>query len=110
MSHTPPPYEIGKNGSIVTQAPDAQVDMTRDGIDVEDTLEFYGGHVICETITSRNAEFIVRACNAHDELVAAAEAAMDALNELIGVDYDLSGEQALLKAALGKAKGYDNDR
>jgi hypothetical protein len=37
--------------------------------------------------------------------LAACETALDALSELIGADYDLTGEQAQLKAAILKAKG-----
>lgn len=55
-------------------------------------------------IQCANARLIAAA----PDLLAACEAALDALNELIGADYDLSGEQALCKAAIAKAKKGTN--
>ena len=71
--HTPAPLKIGKHGSIVTDAPDRQV-MIADS----ETVEWYGGHVVCETITNENAAHMVYSWNnieaaerERDELAAA---------------------------------------
>ena len=69
--HTPVPWRWGKGGAVVTNSPDEQVRF--EGEWAADDLEFYGGHVICETVTKNNGAFIVRACNAHDDMLAALE-------------------------------------
>ena len=52
-----------------------------------------------------DAEFIVRACNAHDELLAAGKAFVeDYLGYINSDDYDLPDPRALL-AAIAKAEG-----
>ncbi len=52
---------------------------------------------------SANAAFIVRACNTHDELVAALEDAYQALSEEMG--FYQSTTAIKIRAALRKAKG-----
>ncbi len=53
MKHTPGPWKIGNNGSVVCNNPDKQVEMPD-----QDGVRFYGGHVICETVTAANARLI----------------------------------------------------
>ncbi len=65
MSHTPVPWMIG-NGAVVTLIPDPQVEIT--GEHAANTIQYYGGHVICETVTDENARFIVEACNNYEGL------------------------------------------
>lgn len=43
------------------------------------------------------------------DLLAACEQARDALNELIGADYDRGGDIAILDAAIAKAKGATDE-
>jgi UDP-N-acetylmuramyl pentapeptide synthase len=53
-----------------------------------------------------DAEFCVRACNAHDDLVKALEYMLDTCGHLevdYPGDYDFSNERAVLAAALAKA-------
>ncbi|WP_288379803.1 hypothetical protein [uncultured Massilia sp.] len=67
MQHTKTPWRIGKPsqmGSVVADEPVPEIKGS-------DAVEYYGGHLIAESIAPRNAEFIVRACNAHDQLVEA---------------------------------------
>ena len=61
--------------------------------------------VVARVDDERTARFIVRACNAHDELVAACEWLMKAFQIHAPLhDFDLPG-YAAAKAALAKAKG-----
>ena len=57
--HTPGPWKIGKHGSVITTTPDKQVEIT--GKHAKETIEWYGGHVICETATKANAALIAAA-------------------------------------------------
>jgi len=69
MEHTPLPWQAGKQGSIVTQQPDPQnVEITGDA--AAETIEWYGGHVICETVTDVNRRYIIEACNHYETLQA----------------------------------------
>lgn len=88
--HTPVPWHVGGDGRIV----------------YEET-----GYAICNAVVyhgkwdgQENAAFIVRAANAHDDLVAALEAWVDAF----GWDEGPNSMKALRdssRAALAKAKG-----
>jgi hypothetical protein len=67
-----------------------------------------GGHIASVPMTYdgrdqalANARLLAAAPDLYDACIAA----LDALSELIGADYDVSGEQAKLRAALDKAKG-----
>ena len=67
MQHTKTPWRVGapsQMGSVVADEPVPEIGGS-------DAVEHYGGHLIAESIAPRNAEFIVRACNAHDQMVAA---------------------------------------
>ena len=67
-------------------------------------------HDSSNAVNEANAEFIVRACNAHDELVAAAREAMDVLCSLDRSPVDDSTidrlDAAIVKA---DARGVDNE-
>ena len=112
--HTPTPWKIGKHGSIVTDKPDRQVEITGDG--AKETIEFYGGHVICETVTQDNAAFIVEACNSAAQLQAERDA-LQAGNEVKQAMYDgmksacdaLSAELATVKAERDELKRQIRD-
>ena len=96
--HTPVPWRWGNCGAIVTDKPDEQVRFIGDWAD--DNVEIYGGHVICESATEANGRFIIRACNAHADLLAACEAALRQLRYRI-VEEHLTTR---LEAAIAKAK------
>jgi hypothetical protein len=82
MEHTKTPWRIGNKtgmGSVVADEPVPEIRGSGD-------VEYYGGHLIAESIAPRNAEFIVRACNAHAKLVAALRKAEDALASCYNVN------------------------
>lgn len=56
VSTTPGPWKIGKTcGSVVSDAPIVG------GFSGSDAIEYYGGHLICESATNANACLIVAA-------------------------------------------------
>lgn len=70
--HTATPWRIGKScGSVVADEPVPEVSGAED-------VAYYGGYLIAESIAPRNAEFIVRACNAHAALIHALQMVRDA--------------------------------
>lgn len=67
MQHTKTPWRVGapsQMGSVVADEPVPEICGS-------DAVDYYGGHLIAESIAPRNAEFIVRACNAHEMLIEA---------------------------------------
>lgn len=74
---TPRPWRVGKadqRGCVVADSDEGTHEMNNSTEDErEPDSEFYGGALIAESIFPPNAEFIVRAVNAFDPLVAAAE-------------------------------------
>lgn len=67
--HTEIPWRVAR-GSVVAD------DDT--GWDDAENCEFYGGHLVCESVRwPANAEFIVRACNSHEDLLEACKAFVD---------------------------------
>lgn len=95
MEHTKTPWRIGKKtgmGSVVADEPVPEIGGSGD-------VEYYGGHMIAESIAPRNAEFIVRACNAYDPLVALLKAAD---NKLEAMRHYHSGPPALAIEGLRK--------
>lgn len=78
MQHTKTPWRVGspsQMGSVVADEPVPEIRGSN-------AVEYYGGHLIAESIAPRNAEFIVRACNAHDQLVALLRAADNKLQAM----------------------------
>lgn len=87
--HTPTPWTLDQRGNIVT--------VKRSDIEPSNAET-----VICDMMSFENAAFIVKAVNCHDELVEAAQLALDVLSSSIFRE----GETAnILRAALAKAKG-----
>lgn len=77
MQHTKTPWRVGTNhgmGAVVADEPVPEMGGS-------DDVTYYGGHMIAESIVPRNAEFIVRACNAHDQLVHVVTMIRDADND-----------------------------
>jgi hypothetical protein len=66
--HTPTPWRLGKSGAIVCETPIPEMRS-----DIPENQEFYGGHLVAESVTKANAEFIVLVCNSHEELLEAAK-------------------------------------
>jgi hypothetical protein len=67
MSHTPTPWREGRPGAVVADTPIPEMSGS-------DAVAYYGGHLVCESVTSSNRAHIVKCVNAHDELVAALSA------------------------------------
>lgn len=77
MQHTKTPWRVGKPnrmGSVVADEPVPEIGGS-------DAVDYYGGHLIAESIAPRNAQFIVRACNAHAQLVHVVTMIRDADND-----------------------------
>ena len=55
--HTPEPWRVGRHGTVVSDTPVP-------GIGGSDAVEYYGGHLIGESITEANARRIVACVNA----------------------------------------------
>ena len=90
--HTPGPWQIGKNfGSVVCDTPVP-------GISGSDDTEYYGGHLIAESVTEANAR-----------LIAAAPELLEALKELMVAADRVSAEPVTwlgkARAAIAKAEG-----
>jgi hypothetical protein len=86
MKHTKTPWRVGNPtgmGSVVADEPVPEIGGSN-------AIDYYGGHMIAESIAPRNAEFIVRACNAHELLVEALEDA----RELLALNGINSGDTA----------------
>ena len=106
MQHTKTPWRVGapsQMGSVVADEPVPEIKGS-------DAVQYYGGHLIAESIAPRNAEFIVLACNAHEQLVAAlretlAEAVhwYDASDEESGVANEIFSRARATLAAAGAA-------
>ena len=90
MQHTKTPWRVGapsQMGSVVADEPVPEIKG-------REAVEHYGGHLIAESIVPRNAEFIVRACNAHGQLVQALTMVRDADD-----DAERDGQQRIPVAA-----------
>jgi len=95
IKHTPGPWRI--------DAPAGSVIIGPDEIDV--ALTFAGSGFRELETDEANAEFIVRACNSHDELLAALQRVAD---WIFNIDGDcVADAQAWARAAIAKAKGGD---
>lgn len=87
---SPGPWRVGKNGSVVT---DSVVGL---GSCDAETLEHYGGNVICETVTPSNAALIAVAPELLELLIC--------WKELIS-DYDVT-LQAQVQSLIHRAHGF----
>lgn len=96
--HTPGPWKIGKNGSVVTDTPDRQVEIT--GLNAQDTINWYGGHVICETVTNANAVLIAAA----PELLEACKYWLEDGRFLVANTAEHSNAVEMLRNAIAKAE------
>ena len=92
--HTPTPWCLGNHGGIFTHDLRFMVADTS-GLDV----------VVSNMEELANAAFIVRACNAHDDLVAALYAGLRHWHDTAGYPRKEPKWLAPARAALAKAKG-----
>lgn len=95
MEHTKTPWRVGCAGAVVADEPVPEIHGS-------EAVDCYGGHLIAESIAPRNAEFIVRACNSHDQLVSALQAILTNMSNGPYLFKD-SGELRAARAALTAA-------
>ena len=110
---TPRPWRVHLGRSVMTWVT-AESPKGLEGIKGatgEESTEYYGGNMIAESVTPANARLIVRAVNAHDDLLAAAKAALDPDPCHYDHDGDCQAhgitnpcEQKLLRDAIAKAE------
>jgi hypothetical protein len=90
--HTPTPWRYGSPA-------DAIVAGERES-NAQDVM-YYGGTLVAESVDHSDREFIIRACNAHEQLVKALEYA---LLHLRGEERDVDGVEHKARAALAAAE------
>ena len=95
---TPGPWRVGNSGGVVSDLPiDGGVPGTAD-------VEYYGGHLICETVTSANAKLIAAAPDLLDALIKISS--FDIPIEIVDVmDETARAIVEIAKAAIAKATG-----
>lgn len=68
--HTPTPWRLGTAaGSIISNSP---VGLSIEVAD-ENSIKFYDGFIVCESLTPENALFVTRACNNFERLLLKAD-------------------------------------
>lgn len=73
-SPTARPWRIGRPGAVVADEP------VLEGPCGSDDRGYYGGYLVCESITPSNAALVVQAVNAHDNLMTLLRAITTAVN------------------------------
>lgn len=59
--HTSGPWRVGSHGSVVANSPIP-------GVNGSDAVDYYGGHLVCESVTPSNAKLIALAPEMYDLL------------------------------------------
>lgn len=97
--HTPGPWRKGRPHSVVADSPSP-------GIVGSDAVDYYGGHMICESVNDENARLIVLA-PAMAEAAQRLLSAVDALDGVVEIPFGLAKELAkaadLTRVLLGQA-------
>lgn len=98
MTHTPGPWRVGRPGSVVADHPVPEMDGS-------DAVDYYGGHLIAESVTAKNAPLLAAA----PELLSAAKKLRRAVYELglDPVDEDFCSILEQADIAIAKADGCD---
>jgi len=88
--HTAGPWRVGGKGWVVADHPVPEVNGS-------DALEYYGGHLICESVAEKNTALIAASPN----LLAACEQALNRFDA-----YQIYGpERKAIEEAIKEAKG-----
>ena len=95
MTHTPTPWQVHESSPNSPLQIIGNVDYSNDGTYIDADVVADMGCLKCDTA---NAEFIVRACNAHDALVAEAVKAIE-LMKAAGISFNETGLRNALKLA-----------
>lgn len=78
MGHTKTPWFASKRGdAIIVNEPTAD-----HGNSNAKEVEHYGGYVVAESLGTADREFVLRACNAHEQLVAALREAIEIIQAI----------------------------
>ena len=102
MTHTPTPWFAVIDSTEDGNPPIWSIQTSEEIPDEEDNT--IAGIWGTEEIDAANAAFIVRACNAHDDLVTAAERIIETMNGRVHSNGAL-GALMQLNKALAKARG-----
>jgi len=98
--HTPGPWKIGKGSFVIADSP-------APGIRGSDMIEYYGGHLICESVSEENAYLIAAAPDLLESLEGIVSASTDKW-ETSYADFKeqfMPWAQNVAKTAIAKAKG-----
>ena len=105
MGHTPGPYIMAKSKSPDLRQREDYLIHTEDGLHIAEVFQ-YQNHENKNGPSEANSKFIVKACNAHDDLLEALTMACKVLIDN-NLDESMAGEFEILTDALAKAKGID---
>lgn len=90
--HTPGPWALFPNMHCVRQADGPGIAMC--------SMRAWS-----DDVNAANAAFIVRACNAHDDLLIACQLALETIDRLYPLDWQ--GTKSNLRAAIARAEGKE---
>lgn len=99
--HTPGPWRIGNGSFIISDHP-------APGITGSDDVQYYGGHLICESVSQANARLIAAA----PDLLEALKVLLFAFEELAKAIKPLSSDPVIVsaRAAVCKAEGITQNQ
>lgn len=103
MTHTPIPWDVLKDGPEFFVVCNALVDIAGLGIEAEARVNI-ASLQDCFGDCAANAEFIIRACNAHDELLEACRAVLADIDKGRVIGHGKPSVEAMV-AAIHKAEG-----
>jgi len=99
---TPGPWKVGRVGAVVSEVPENSTTERPSALTPDDPygLEYYGGYLICESVTAPNAKLIAAA----PDLYAACKLALDWAGEALDTVF-----VHRMREAVARAEGRDSD-
>jgi hypothetical protein len=94
---TPGPYRIGRHGSCIV------ADHPVEGMNGSDAVNYYGGHMVAESIARQNAPLLAAAWDLYEALEMVRDADEDCKKDGFPTIPDIP--RAKIDAALAKAEG-----
>lgn len=85
--HTPGPWKVGKLDSVVVS--DSDKNLTINGATGKENTDYYGGNLICESVSSCNAKLIAAA----PELLEVLQGLVSDVGNLLS-EYDIEWQEA----------------
>ena len=101
MAHTKGPWRIGKHTNSVIS--DNSNGLEINGATGEEAVKYYGGNLICESVSIENAKLITAA----PDLLEAIQYYFDVLEEVRGKDFALKPDHVLSKMINAVKKATD---